>query len=209
MSDDEAKPADGVNEPITIRVKDQTGEETMFKIKKSTKMSKVFSAYAQRKGVEPASLRFLLDGERIGPDETPKMLELEDEDQIDCVLAQVGGSDGDGNDGVDAKPEGGAAAAGGNEPITIRVKDQNGEETMFKIKKTTRMKKVFATYAARKGVEATAMRFMLDGENIDPEATPAGLDLDDDDQIDCFLAQVGGSFGLSLVWGALITSPSN
>mmetsp|Transcript_16727 Transcript_16727/g.25445 ORF Transcript_16727/g.25445 Transcript_16727/m.25445 type:complete len:215 (+) Transcript_16727:169-813(+) len=196
MSDTEAKPAEEPsNEPITIRVKDQTGEETMFKIKKSTRMSKVFNAYAARKGVESASLRFLLDGERIGPDETPKMLELEDEDQIDCVLAQVGGMDegGSNNDG------GGDAAAPappkpeGSEPITIRVKDQNGEETMFKIKKTTRMKKVFATYAARKGVEANAMRFMLDGENIDPEQTPAGLDLDDDDQIDCFLAQVGGS----------------
>ena len=168
MSDDEAKNAGGGgeaaagaegNEPITIRVKDQTGEETMFKIKKSTKMSKVFGAYASRKGVEPASLRFLLDGERIGPDETPKMLELEDEDQIDCVLAQVGGASDD-EDGGDAKPEGGGGD-GGNAPITIRVKDQNGEETMFKIKKTTRMKKVFATYAARKGVEATARELYI------------------------------------------------
>ena len=96
MSDSEAKPAEGgdapaPNEPITIRVKDQTGEETMFKIKKSTRMSKVFAAYAQRKGVDLGSLRFLLDGERIGDDQTPKMLELEDEDQIDCVLTQVGG----------------------------------------------------------------------------------------------------------------------
>jgi len=155
MSDTEAKPEGETNEPITIRVKDQTGEETMFKIKKSTKMSKVFNAYAGRKGVEPASLRFLLDGERIGPDETPKMLELEDEDQIDCVLAQVGGSD-EAGEGGEAKPEG-----GGSEPITIRVKDQNGEETMFKIKKTTRMKKVFATYAARKGVEATASEYNI------------------------------------------------
>ena len=39
----------------------------------------------------------------------------------------------------------------------------------------------------------SAVRFMLDGENIGPEATPAELDLDDDDQIDCFLAQVGGA----------------
>ena len=38
----------------------------------------------------------------------------------------------------------------------LYTEDQNGEETMFKIKKTTKMKKVFATYAARKGVEATA-----------------------------------------------------
>ena len=94
-----------------------TGEETMFKIKKSTKMSKVFKAYASRKGVEESALRFLLDGERISDTDTPKMLELEDEDQIDCVLQQVGGASDDEGGGGDAKPE------GGNEPITIRVSE--------------------------------------------------------------------------------------
>jgi small ubiquitin-related modifier len=70
----------------------QTGEETFFKIKKSTKMSKVFETYAQRKGVQSSSLRFLLDGERINGDNTPKMLELDDQDQIDCMLEQTGGN---------------------------------------------------------------------------------------------------------------------
>ncbi len=54
-------------------------------------MEKVFNAYAQRKGVQVTSLRFLLDGERVTGDQTPKMLELEDGDQIDAVLEQVGG----------------------------------------------------------------------------------------------------------------------
>ena len=156
MSDNEdTKPDEagggGANEQITIRVKDQTGEETMFKIKKSTKMSKVFSAYAQRKGVDAAALRFLLDGERINDTDTPKMLELEDEDQIDCVLQQVGGADEDAKDSKeDVKPD------GGGETITIRVKDQKGEETVFKIKPTTKMRKVFTAYAARGGLEVSA-----------------------------------------------------
>jgi len=89
VSDSEAKPE--TTEPITIRVRDQTGEETFFKIKKTTKMSKVFLTYANRKGVQLGSLRFLLDGERIEPDQTPKMLELDDQDQIDCMLEQSGG----------------------------------------------------------------------------------------------------------------------
>lgn len=71
----------------------QTGEETFFKIKESTKMQKVFDTYAQRKGVQASSLRFLLDGERIDATATPKMLELDDQDQIDCMLEQTGGSD--------------------------------------------------------------------------------------------------------------------
>ena len=52
-------------------------------------MQKVFDTYAQRKGIQASSLRFLLDGEKIGPDQTPKMLELDDQDQIDCMLEQV------------------------------------------------------------------------------------------------------------------------
>ena len=83
--------ADDASATITIRVKDQAGDETFFKVKKTTKMSKIFSAYANRKGVNESALRFLLDGERINADETPKILELEDQDQIDCLLQQVGG----------------------------------------------------------------------------------------------------------------------
>ena len=63
----------------------------MFKVKKTTKMVKIFETYASRRGVQAGSLRFLLDGERIDKDQTPKMLEMEDQDQIDCFLYQVGG----------------------------------------------------------------------------------------------------------------------
>mmetsp|Transcript_15179 Transcript_15179/g.17189 ORF Transcript_15179/g.17189 Transcript_15179/m.17189 type:complete len:96 (-) Transcript_15179:586-873(-) len=76
---------------ITLRVKDQSGEETFFRVKPTTKMSKVFEAYAQRKAVQTSALRFLLDGERISGDQTPEKLELEDKDQIDCLLEQTGG----------------------------------------------------------------------------------------------------------------------
>ncbi|EED87825.1 predicted protein, partial [Thalassiosira pseudonana CCMP1335] len=69
----------------------QNGEETYFKIKKTTKMKKIMDAYAQRKGINRTSVRFLLDGDRITDDDTPKTLEIEDQDQIDCVLEQTGG----------------------------------------------------------------------------------------------------------------------
>jgi len=72
-------------------VKDQSGEETFFRVKKTTKMTKVFDAYATRKSLSRQNLRFMLDGDRIPDDATPKMLELNDEDQIDCMLEQTGG----------------------------------------------------------------------------------------------------------------------
>ena len=54
-------------------------------------MSKIFEAYAQRRGLQANSLRFTVDGERIQGDTTPKFMELEENDQIDVVLEQLGG----------------------------------------------------------------------------------------------------------------------
>ena len=56
------------------------------------------------------------------------------------------------------------------------------------------MQKVFETFATRRGVQVQSLRFMLDGERIDPGATPKTLELDDQDQIDCMLEQSGGCF---------------
>ena len=76
---------------VTLRVKDQHGDEMFFKVKKETKMLKIMDAYAQRKGISKQSLRFTMDGDRINDEDTPKMLELEENDQIDVMLETVGG----------------------------------------------------------------------------------------------------------------------
>jgi small ubiquitin-related modifier len=81
-----------VNETITLKVRDQSGEEMFFKVKKTTKLGKMMDAYAKRRGVPPNSLRFQLDGERLKSEDTPKMLELEENDQIDVMLEATGGS---------------------------------------------------------------------------------------------------------------------
>ena len=54
-------------------------------------MSKVMQTYASRKGVDATTLRFLVDGDRVKPDDTPDSLDLDDQDQIDCMLEQSGG----------------------------------------------------------------------------------------------------------------------
>ena len=76
-----SKVAKDAGDTITVRVKDQGGDETFFKVKKTTKMSKVFGAYAIRRGQTIAALHFLIDGERIDGAETPNSLELENLDQ--------------------------------------------------------------------------------------------------------------------------------
>ena len=81
---------------------------------------------------------------------------------------------------------------GGDDVLIIRILDDTHEETYFKIKRTSEMRRVFVTYAERKGMECSALRFLLDGERIsDPDATPEMLELEDMDLIRCVLEQTG------------------
>ena len=77
--------------PITIRVRDQTGGYTLFTMMKRQAMSTLFKKFAARKGVDSSSLRFLdYNAERIEPDSTPMMLELEHGDEIHVMIEQSG-----------------------------------------------------------------------------------------------------------------------
>lgn len=54
-------------------------------------MSKVFEAYAQRKGIAVKSVRFFLDGQRVDEGQTPAEVGIEEGEQLDAMLEQTGG----------------------------------------------------------------------------------------------------------------------
>ena len=72
------------NERVIISVRGFAGESWWFSIKKTDKIEKVFQRYATEYDVDLRSLQFFLNGERIQGDATPKTLELESGDHIDC-----------------------------------------------------------------------------------------------------------------------------
>ncbi|KAJ7242360.1 ubiquitin-related domain-containing protein [Mycena haematopus] len=87
---DDVKSEDALS-TINIKVVSSTGEEVFFKIKRSTKLSKLQGAYASKVGKDVSSIRFLYDGSRINDDDTPASLDMEDNDTIDVMVEQVGG----------------------------------------------------------------------------------------------------------------------
>jgi hypothetical protein len=81
MSDDappqnaggDAPAAEGAgSEHLNLKVKSQDGNEVYFKVKKTTQFSKVMSAYCKKVGADLESVRFLFDGQRLRPDQTPQ-----------------------------------------------------------------------------------------------------------------------------------------
>ena len=84
---------------LNIRICDQTGEVTFYKVKYTTKFDKIFNKYATCKGVCVMSLRFLFDGSRMRGDDMVGEIRnfdgtppdsMEDGDQLDCMLEQGG-----------------------------------------------------------------------------------------------------------------------
>ncbi|KAK3192767.1 SUMO protein smt3 [Lecanicillium sp. MT-2017a] len=93
MSDDnggqDAAPAN--LEHLNIKVTDNNNE-VFFKIKRTTKLDKLMTAFCERQGKSMSSVRFLFDGSRVQPTDTPDALEMADGDTLEVHQEQVGGS---------------------------------------------------------------------------------------------------------------------
>ncbi|KJH53226.1 ubiquitin family protein [Dictyocaulus viviparus] len=87
-----ASAGDAGVEYIKLKVVGQDSNEVHFRVKSGTAMGKLKKSYADRTGVAVSSLRFLFDGRRINDDDTPKTLEMEEDDVIEVYQEQVGGS---------------------------------------------------------------------------------------------------------------------
>ncbi|KAJ8091773.1 hypothetical protein AAF712_005992 [Marasmius tenuissimus] len=69
----------------------------------------------------------------------------------------------------------------------------DGSTIQIKVKATMAFKKVFEAAEKKFGKDPGTLKFVYDGTRVSPEDTPAGLGMDDGDQLDAFLQQLGGS----------------
>ncbi|KAK5652600.1 hypothetical protein OQA88_10361 [Cercophora sp. LCS_1] len=86
----EAPAAPAGAEHLNIKVTDNNNE-VFFKIKRNTKLDKLMTAFCERQGKSPASVRFLFEGQRVQPADTPDTLEMQDGDTLEVHQEQVGG----------------------------------------------------------------------------------------------------------------------
>ena len=78
---DETTPkVEGDDNVISLKVKDQSGGEIVFKVKRNTKFGKIHAAYCAKKAMEQEYVRLTFEGERLQPEQTPVDFEMEDGD---------------------------------------------------------------------------------------------------------------------------------
>ena len=66
----------------------------------------------------------------------------------------------------------------GDDGIQLKVKNQQGNEVHFKLKKSTPLLKLTDAYCSRVGLTASQVRFMVDGERISADHTAKKLGLE-------------------------------
>ena len=77
---------------VNLKVVNAEGNEVFFKIKRTTLMKKLMDAYCKKNGTTRQQVRFLYDGKPLEDEKTPDDYEMDDDDVIDAMVEQVGGS---------------------------------------------------------------------------------------------------------------------
>ena len=116
---------EGETEYIKLKVVGQDSNEIHFRVKMSTQMGKLKKSYSERVGAPITSLRFLFDGKRINDEETPKSLEMEQDNGIEVYQELTGG-------GADEAE---------TEYIKPKVVGYDSNEIYFRVKMTAQVKK--------------------------------------------------------------------
>lgn len=86
----------------------------------------------------------------------------------------------------------GDTAADSNQ-INLVIKDPQGQETHVRVRRTTRLRKLFDAFCKKSNTDANTLRFFFQGARINDEETADDLNLKEGDVIDAFVRQVAGS----------------
>lgn len=78
---------------LTITIAESSGSLHQFRVKRTTPFEKIMNAFYKKLGVS-GGFRFVYEGHRVSPEETPKMLEMDDGARVEALVEQTGGGGG-------------------------------------------------------------------------------------------------------------------
>ncbi|KAG7538009.1 Rad60/SUMO-like domain [Arabidopsis suecica] len=88
--------------------------------------------------------------------------------------------------------------------VILKVKSQDGDEVLFKNKKSTPLRKLMYVYCDRRGLKSDAFAFMFDGDRIRGTETPDELDMEDGDVIYACRSMSGGLRADQRQWSYMV-----
>ena len=81
--------------------------------------------------------------------------------------------------------------------MNIKVRGTDGTELFFRLKPTTKLKKMMDVFLQKQGANENSCRFVYDGARVRHDDTPKGLNMEDGDVIEAVVEQSGGALPLA------------
>ncbi|CAE6419455.1 unnamed protein product [Rhizoctonia solani] len=204
----DATPSQDAKMMISITHSKGAAPDVKVAVKKVSQLRKVFVAAADRFRTTPDALVFKYNGIVLEGDHTPKMHEIpeggiitaypvgEDEESgtQDLQNTQVNMDDGFGGDAMDKDDAGEPSPSSKNDKITLVIRSQEGPSFQIKVSRVKALKAAFDKAHEQFKKAPNTFRFFYNGTRLHVDDTPKMHEMDNNDEIDANIQQVGGSF---------------
>ncbi|CAE6339971.1 unnamed protein product [Rhizoctonia solani] len=171
-------------------------------VKKVSQLRKVFVAAAERFRTTPDALVFKYNGTVLEGDHTPKMHEIPeggvitahpvDEEEAstqDLQNTQVSMDDRLG----DAMDQDAPSPSAKNDKITLVIRSQEGPSFQIKVSRVKSLKGAFDKAHEQFRKAPNTFRFFYNGTRLQDDDTPKMHEMENNDEIDANIQQVGGA----------------
>ncbi|XP_024518325.1 NFATC2-interacting protein-like [Selaginella moellendorffii] len=164
---------------IVVRVQDSSGGIQCIRMGMDDRLDKLFDAYSTAAKVSVSGLVFCFDGEQVQGSATPRSMNLENEDMLEVSGQSCSRDNSDHNSQRQQQQQ--------QHKIVLKVQDKSGGIHSFRMGMDDRFERLFAAYASTTKTSKSNLVFRFDGEQLQGNATPKSLDMEDDDSIEVFV----------------------
>ncbi|CUA71625.1 hypothetical protein RSOLAG22IIIB_09723 [Rhizoctonia solani] len=198
----DATPSQDAKMMITITHSKGAAPDVKVAVKKVSQLRKVFVAAAERFRTTPDALVFKYNDNVLEGEHTPKMHEIpeggiitaypvdDDEGTQNLQNTQVS-MDAFGGDAMDQDVPSPSAK---NDKITLVIRSQEGPSFQIKVSRVKPLKSAFDKAHEQFRKAPNTFRFFYNGTRLQDDDTPKMHEMENNDEIDANIQQVGGAF---------------
>ncbi|CUA71432.1 hypothetical protein RSOLAG22IIIB_09541 [Rhizoctonia solani] len=198
----DATPSQDAKMMITITHSKGAAPDVKVAVKKVSQLRKVFVAAADRFRTTPDALVFKYNGNVLEGEHTPKMHEIpeggiitaypvDDDDGTQNLQNTQVSMDAFGGDAMDQDVPSPSAK---NDKITLVIRSQEGPSFQIKVSRVKALKSAFDKAHEQFRKAPNTFRFFYNGTRLQDDDTPKMHEMENNDEIDANIQQVGGAF---------------
>lgn len=174
--DEEEEEDEDVNFEVSVKILWKSRTVRKFTLRKFQKFSKIFEHFMKEENVSSDKIILTLKGRKVKSTDSPESLNLKVYDIIDGgVLSAVSNNF---NSSIQENE------VDDDNMVAVKFQDNNKKIVKLKLRKTDKMKIVMIKYAEQIEVPVDKIKFLFDGDVLDPAETPTTLGIDNEEIID-------------------------